>query len=101
MRSIYWKIMLPLTILVLAGMGILGAYIVSSSRHNGIINLQSQLTNEARLVGDISQASFIDQGNQSEFDNILLEPIDQTFLGQHYHQPECQYAISGKIYNRI
>jgi two-component system phosphate regulon sensor histidine kinase PhoR len=69
-RSIYWKITIPFTLLVLVSMGILGFFMVNSTRNTQIDHLQSQLTNEARLVADISLPSFVDPGKQSELDSI-------------------------------
>lgn len=69
-RSIYWKITIPLTLLVLVGMSILGFYMVSSTSNTQVDLLQSQLANEARLVADISLPSFADQGKQTNLDTI-------------------------------
>jgi two-component system phosphate regulon sensor histidine kinase PhoR len=69
-RGIYWKITIPFTLLVLVSMGILGFYMVNSTTNTQIDHLQSQLTNEARLVADISLPSFVDPGRQSELDSI-------------------------------
>ena len=57
-RSIYWKITIPFILLVLAGMGILGFYMVDSTRNTQINHLETQLTNEARLVAEISLPDF-------------------------------------------
>jgi two-component system phosphate regulon sensor histidine kinase PhoR len=69
-RSIYWKITIPFTLLIIVSMGILGFYMVNSTRNTQIDRLQSQLTNEARLVADISLLSFVDPNKQSELDSI-------------------------------
>ena len=69
-HSIYWKIMLPLIVLVVVGMGVLGLYTVNSARNSEINQLQTQLTDEARLVADISLPDFISQANGSQFDSI-------------------------------
>jgi two-component system phosphate regulon sensor histidine kinase PhoR len=69
-RSIYWKITIPFTLLILVSMGILGFYVVNSTKNTQIDRLQSQLTNEARLVADISLLSFVDPSKQSELDSI-------------------------------
>jgi two-component system phosphate regulon sensor histidine kinase PhoR len=70
LRSIYWKITIPFILLVFAGMGILGFYMVDSTRNTQINHLETQLTNEARLVAEISLPAFVDSGKQSELDNI-------------------------------
>jgi two-component system phosphate regulon sensor histidine kinase PhoR len=69
-RSIYWKITIPFTLIVLVGMSILGFYMVDSTRSTQINHLKSQLTNEARLVADISMPSFADPGKQTDLDSI-------------------------------
>ncbi len=69
-RSIYWKITIPFTLLVLLGMSILGFYMVDSARSTQINHLISQLTNEARLVADISMPSFADPGKKTDLDSI-------------------------------
>jgi two-component system phosphate regulon sensor histidine kinase PhoR len=69
-RSIYWKITIPFTLLVLVGMSILGFYMVNSTRNTQINHLETQLTNEARLVADISKPSFVNPGKQTDFDSI-------------------------------
>ncbi len=70
LRSIYWKITIPFTLLILVSMGILGFYMVNSTRNTQIDRLQSQLTNEARLVADISLPAFVDPSKQGDLDNI-------------------------------
>lgn len=69
-RSIYWKITVPFILLVLAGMGILGFYMVDSARNAQINHLETQLTNEARLIAVISLPAFTAPGKQSELDGI-------------------------------
>jgi two-component system phosphate regulon sensor histidine kinase PhoR len=69
-RSIYWKITIPFTLLVLVGMSILGFYTVNSTRNQQVELLKSQLANEARLVADISMPSFADLGKQTDLDSI-------------------------------
>jgi two-component system phosphate regulon sensor histidine kinase PhoR len=69
-RSIYWKITLPLIALVLVVMGVLGYYVVSSSRADQISRLASQLTSEARLVADISVPGLIGSVDGAGLDAI-------------------------------
>ncbi len=59
-RSIYWKITVPIVILVLLTMGALGAYITTASRNTQIDHLESELTNEAKLVAEVTGPAFID-----------------------------------------
>jgi two-component system phosphate regulon sensor histidine kinase PhoR len=118
-RSIYWKITIPFILLVLAGMGILGFYMVDSTRNTQINHLETQLTNEARLVAEISLPSFADSGKQSELDSIAkttgqeiqarvtLIAKDGTVLGDtdqdpltmenHATRPEVVAALSSGV----
>lgn len=66
-RSIYWKITIPFTLLVLFSMAILGFYMVNSVRNTQITHLRSHLMKEARLVAAASLPSFLDpSGHDSE-----------------------------------
>jgi two-component system phosphate regulon sensor histidine kinase PhoR len=119
LRSIYWKITIPFTLLVLAGMGILGFYMVDSARNTQINHLQTQLMNEARLVAEISLPTFADSGKQGELDSIAkttgqeiqaritLIAKDGTVLGDtdqdpltmenHATRPEVVAALSSGL----
>ena len=118
-RSIYWKITIPLIILVLLGMGFLGVYITSSARNTQINHLKLQLVNEAELVANISASSFADPAQQVNL-NVVAQTIgaeintritfialDGTVLGDndqtaasmenHATRPEVQAALAGNI----
>jgi len=69
-RSIYWKITIPLCLLVLIGMVVLGFYMVNFTRNNQINQLEAQLTIEAKLVADISLPFFADPTKQSQLDSV-------------------------------
>ncbi len=69
-RSIYWKLTVPLIILVLLAMGFLGFYLINTTRNSQINHLKSQLVNEAKLVADISTSSFADPTQQGNLDTI-------------------------------
>ncbi len=69
-RSIYWKITIPLSLLVIVGMVVLGFYTVNFTRDNQSNQLQAQLTNEAKLVADISLPFLADSTRQNELDSI-------------------------------
>jgi two-component system phosphate regulon sensor histidine kinase PhoR len=118
-RSIYWKITIPFILLVLIGMGILGFYMVDSTRNTQINHLETQLTNEARLVAEISLPSFADTSKQSGLDTIAkktgeeiqaritLIAKDGTVLGDtdenpltmenHATRPEVVAALSSGL----
>jgi two-component system phosphate regulon sensor histidine kinase PhoR len=118
-RSIYWKITIPFTLLVLAGMGILGFYMVDSTKNTQINHLETQLTNEARLVAEISLPAFMDSSKQGELDSIakttgkeiqaritliakdgtVLDDTDQDPLTMENHatRPEVVAALSSGV----
>ncbi len=70
LRSIYWKITIPLIALVLLTMGILGFYMINSTRNTQISHLESQLVDEAKLVANISMPSFVDPAKNEELDTV-------------------------------
>ena len=98
-RSIYWKITVPLIVLVLLIMGVLGFYVVNSTRNTQINHLESQLMNEAKLVANISTPSFADPAKNENLDTIAksigneigtritLIAIDGTVLGDTDQDP--------------
>ena len=118
-RSIYWKITVPLIVLVLLGMGFLGAYITSSARNTQINHLKLQLVNEAELVANISASSFADPAQQVNLNTmaqkigveintrITFIALDGTVLGDndqtaasmenHATRPEVETALAGGI----
>jgi two-component system phosphate regulon sensor histidine kinase PhoR len=69
-RSIYWKITIPLSLLVLIGMVVLGFYVVDSTRNNQVNQLEAQLTNEAKLVADISLPFLTDVSKHNQLETI-------------------------------
>jgi len=118
-RSIYWKIMVPIVVLVLAGMGILGVYLAQSSRSAQMGRLEDYLTNEARLVGDVALTGFAAPGGAAQLESIAkatgvqvgaritLIAKDGTVLGDseqdpatmenHATRPEVAAALSGEV----
>jgi two-component system, OmpR family, phosphate regulon sensor histidine kinase PhoR len=69
-RSIYWKLTVPLILLVLLALGFLGFYMINTTRSSQINHLKSQLVNEAKLVANISTSSFADPVQQANLDTI-------------------------------
>ena len=69
-RSIYWKLTVPLILLVLLALGFLGFYMINTTRSSQISQLKSQLVNEAKLVANISTSSFADPVQQANLDTI-------------------------------
>ena len=76
-RSIYWKIALPFTALILAGMIALGFYMVDSARNTQINQLESQLVNEARLVADLATPGFTDPAGNGNLDALAKNTGDE------------------------
>jgi two-component system phosphate regulon sensor histidine kinase PhoR len=58
-RSIRWRLATVFIVLIIVCIGGLSAYLVHFVRGNYLNNLESQLTNQARLVGDVSAPYFI------------------------------------------
>ena len=118
-RSLYWKITIPFTILVILSMGALGAYVIESSRNNQIDLLESHLLNEARLVAGVSLPAMAAAGDPASLDAIakatgkeigarvtLMAP-DGTVLGDtdqdplamenHSNRPEVRAALTSGV----
>ncbi len=118
-RSIYWKITVPLIILVILSMGFLGVYVTISARNNQLNHLKSQLVNEAQLAATIGTPDFTDPAQQPNLNalaqtigteintRITFIALDGTVLGDndqnaaimenHATRPEVQAALAGKI----
>jgi len=113
-RSIRWRIAIPFLLLILASIAGLGFYLSHFMRDNYMDNLRSQLTDEARLVGDGSQPYFM--GGETELvtlaerlgeqidARITIIALDGTVLGDsdedpatmenHADRPEVIEALS-------
>jgi two-component system phosphate regulon sensor histidine kinase PhoR len=80
-------------------MGVLGFYIVNSTKNTQINHLESQLVNEAKLVANISTPSFVDPAKNANLDTmaksigneigtrITLITINGTVLGDTDQDP--------------
>ena len=76
-RSIKWRIATAFIVLIIICIGVLSTYLVRFVQSNYSSNLESQLTNQARLVGDASAPYFV--SGQTSVDVIakrLGEQID-------------------------
>ena len=67
-RSIRWRLATAFIVLIIVSIGGLSAYLVQFVRGNYLDSLESQLTNQARLVGDVSRPYFI--SGQTSVDDI-------------------------------
>jgi two-component system phosphate regulon sensor histidine kinase PhoR len=76
-RSIRWRLATAFIVLIIVCIGGLSAYLVHFVRGNYLSNLESQLTNQARLVGDVSGPYFISgQTSVDDIAKMLGEQID-------------------------
>ena len=98
-RGIQWRITIPFIILVLVSMGILGAYLVNSTRDYQLDALRSQLKNEALITAEASLPGFLGQDQQAPLDSlanslggnvetrITIIALDGTVLGDSLEDP--------------
>ena len=115
-RSIRWRIAAAFAVLLVVCIGGLSAYLSDFFRENYMDNLRTQLTDQARLVGDASEPYF-DSGETGDLDALakrLGEEIDArvtiidsegTVLGDsqedpaemenHSDRPEVIEALAG------
>jgi two-component system phosphate regulon sensor histidine kinase PhoR len=77
-RSIQWRITVSFVLVALVGMGILGVYLVNSTRSSQLDNLNSQLENEARITAEASLPDFLSPNKQEELDALAKEMGEQT-----------------------
>jgi len=80
-------------------MGILGAYLVNSTRNSQLDNLRSQLENEARITAEASQPGFLSTDEPSDLDvlakklgveieaRITIIALDGVVLGDSEEDP--------------
>jgi len=72
-RSIRWRIGLVFAVLIIACIGGLGAYLSHLTRSDHLDTLRTQLTDQARLIGDISTPYLT--GNQTESLEALAQRL--------------------------
>jgi two-component system phosphate regulon sensor histidine kinase PhoR len=115
-RSIQWRITVLFILLILVSMGILGVYLINSTRSSQLDNLRSQLENEARITAEASLSGFLGQ-NKQEFLDALAKRLgaqtdtrvtiialngtvlgdseeDPTTMENHATRPEIKDALS-------
>jgi two-component system phosphate regulon sensor histidine kinase PhoR len=98
-RSIQWRITISFILVVLIIMGILGAYLVNSTRNSQLDNLHSQLENEARITAEASLPGFLSPDEPSDLDSlakslgaeietrVTIVALDGTVLGDSEEEP--------------
>ncbi len=115
-RSIQWRITISFILVVLIIMGILGVYLVNSTRNSQLDNLRSQLESEARITAEASQPGFLSPDEPSNLDvlakklgteietRVTIIALDGTVLGDseedpatmenHTNRPEVKDALA-------
>lgn len=69
-RGIQWRITVPFVILMLVSMGVLGAYLVNSTKDSQLDALRARLENEARITAEASLPGFLGQDEQATLDKL-------------------------------
>jgi two-component system phosphate regulon sensor histidine kinase PhoR len=96
-RSIQWRITISFILVAIVSMGILGAYLVNSTRNSQLDNLRSQLENEARITAEASLPVFLVKGGDldalarklgNEINaRITIIALNGTVLGDSHQDP--------------
>jgi two-component system phosphate regulon sensor histidine kinase PhoR len=98
-RSIQWRITISFILVVLIIMGILGAYLVNSTRAFQLDNLRSLLENEARITAEASLPALSSTDESSDLDalakklgaeietRVTIVALDGTVLGDSEEEP--------------
>ena len=74
-RSIRWRIGIVFAVLIIACISGLGAYLSHLTRGDHLDTLRAQLTDQARLIGDISAPYFA--GNQTDSPDALAKRLGE------------------------
>jgi len=112
-RSLQWRLIIPLALLVTVCLGILGTYLAYSSRNDEVQNLEQRLTQEARLVSHAIAPILLDgtgvdnlvkslgRGTDVRLTVIALDGTvlgdsleDPSILENHLDRPEVRAAIA-------
>jgi two-component system, OmpR family, phosphate regulon sensor histidine kinase PhoR len=115
-RSIYWKITLPVMLIVILGMGLLGFFVVRAERQNELDHLQKYLTDEATLVAEMALPGLASPATDSSLDSLAKKAgrdigarvtivaqdgavlgdtwEDPATLENHLSRPEIQQALT-------
>ena len=100
-HSIQWRITVSFILVVIVSMGILGVYLVNSTRNSQLDNLRSQLENEARIIAEASQPGFLSPDALSNLDalakklgaeietRVTIIALNGTVLGDSEEDPSA------------
>jgi two-component system phosphate regulon sensor histidine kinase PhoR len=98
-RSIQWRITLPFILVIVVSMGVLGIYLVNSTRDSQLDSLRSQLENEARITAEASLPGFLSPDEPANLDalakklgeeinaRVTIIAVDGTVLGDSDQDP--------------
>jgi two-component system phosphate regulon sensor histidine kinase PhoR len=114
-RSIRWRIAATFAVLLIVCIGGLSAYLSHFFRDNYVNNLRTQLTDQAKLVGDASDPYFL-SGDAGELDTLAKRlgeqinarvtiigsdgtvlgdsEVDPATMGNHSDRPEVRQALA-------
>ena len=118
-RSIYWKITLPIILVVVLSLSLLGFFMVNSIRTLQLDHLRTYLINEARLVADTVLPDLTDPTGYARIDalakstgaeiqaRVTVIKADGTVIGDswedpstlenHLTRPEVQQALISSV----
>ena len=77
-RSIQWRITFPFVLLILVSMGILGFYLINTTRDSQMDNLRTQLENEALITAEASLPGFLGRDSGDVLDALAKSLGEQT-----------------------
>jgi PAS domain S-box len=78
-HSIRWRLATAFIALIIVCIGGLSTYLVHFVRGNYLTNLESQLTNQAQLVGDVSELYFVGSGLVPDLSpNVIASEAKQS-----------------------
>jgi two-component system, OmpR family, phosphate regulon sensor histidine kinase PhoR len=107
-RSLFWKIILSLSLLILVSLGSLGFYIASSVRSAQLEQLRTDLLGKARLVAESALPDFSDPAKRQNLADlavatgqeivarVTLIAADGTVLGDSNDNPAAMENHSGR-----
>ena len=90
-RSIQWRMTVSFILVVLIIMGILGVYLVNSTRNSQLDNLRYQLENEARITAEASSPGFLGPDELSSLDALAKK------LGAEIETRVTIIALNGTV----
>jgi two-component system phosphate regulon sensor histidine kinase PhoR len=90
-RNIQWRITISFILVLLIIMGILGAYLVNSTRNSQLDNLRSQLENEARITAETSLPGLLNTDEENDLDTLAKK------LGTEIETRVTIVALNGTV----